>query len=200
MNKHILEDAAFPLGNKVTEARRVLRRFLQSMQHCSHASPERQGGGAVRGPCSLAAYSMPGVSGEVLDACTDSRVMCHEEWGKLGGMGVEARGRPHGGPLILGWKSTKATPHFFLGLSMYVPFVFLPRLTTSRPLLSGHLSSSPTLPSPDPVPVSIGRYGAQPTTCVADSLNNHMSITALGAAKCSVATTLLRTQQVFNIC
>lgn len=145
-------------------------------------------------------YSTPGVSGEVSDACTDSRVMCQEEWGKLGGMGVEARGRPHGGPLILGWKSTKATPHFFLGLSMYVPFVFLLQLTTSRPLFSGHLRSSPPLPSPDPVPVSIGRFGALPTTCVAVSLNNHMRVTTLGAATCSVATTLLRTQQVFNVC
>ena len=58
MNKHILEDAAFPLGNKVTEACRVLRRFLQSMQHCSRASPERQDGGAGRGPCSLAAHPL----------------------------------------------------------------------------------------------------------------------------------------------
>lgn len=58
MNKHILEDAAFPLANKVNKARLVLRCFLQSMQHCSRASPERQGGGAVRGPCSLAAHPL----------------------------------------------------------------------------------------------------------------------------------------------
>ena len=58
MNKHILEDDVFPLGNKVNKACLVLRCFLQSMQPYSRASPERQGGGAVRGPCSLAAHPL----------------------------------------------------------------------------------------------------------------------------------------------
>ena len=55
MNKHILEDAAFPPGNKGTEAYAVSSDALCRV--CSTAA-ERQGGGAARAPWSLAAHPL----------------------------------------------------------------------------------------------------------------------------------------------